>query len=315
MVRAEFAAAESAAGVRISSSTSGSFLLSGYGCDEQGPYLVLDQLEGSPWARNVVRVRDRTFTFSRCRERRCTGRHDLATGRGAPCPEESRLDGSPHEQCGACFAATGFNPAFYNAPQVSEQQRMRNLEPHVVYVVSFGLGALKVGMTYAPRHLSRPLEQGARLAAVIASLPNAGAARELEEAIVRGFDVAESVRSARKRALLSMPLSLAAARRELAANIAAIAARHPVVREDAPIRELDPYYLGAQRLPSTLVDLSDTEPASISGRCLGMIGDVLVTTQGQQCYMLSIGGCLAHRIELDEGERENRFIGQLGLPF
>jgi hypothetical protein len=46
-----------------------------------------------------------------------------------------------------------------------------------------------------------------------------------------------------------------------------------------------------------------------------MIGDVLVAAQGQHGYMLSVGASLAHRVELDESERQNRFVGQLGLPF
>jgi hypothetical protein len=46
-----------------------------------------------------------------------------------------------------------------------------------------------------------------------------------------------------------------------------------------------------------------------------MIGDVLVSAQGPRRYLLSIGGGVAHRIELWPSERENRFVGQLGLPF
>lgn len=290
-------------------------ILSGHGCGEQGPYLVLDTLNREPWQRQSVAIRERVFTFTRCEERHCTGRYDLETGRGVPCPGRARLMDAAHDQCGACFAATGFNPAFYNASQISAQQRRRNAEPHVVYLVSFGVGALKVGMTHAPRRLARLLEQGARLGAVIASFPNADAARELEASIVAELGVAESVRAARKRQLLGVPLALDAARAELAASIERVAAHHPGVDARAPIAALDRYYFGAAALPGTLTDLSETLPHCISGRCLGLIGDVLVVSQGARHFMLSIGDSVASRVRLEPGERENRFTGQLGLPF
>jgi uncharacterized protein DUF2797 len=300
---------------RISSLSFGQKLLSGYGCEERGPYLVLDDLNGASWQRDRVFVRGETFTLSRGEQRHCTGRHDLDTGRGMPCPDAVSLTQPDRDQCSACFVATGFNPAFYNAPGISQQQRRRNLTPHVVYLVSFGLGALKVGMTHAPRRLSRLLEQGARLGSIIASLPNADEARELEESIARGFDVAESVRAARKRQLLEMPLRLAEAKQELARQIAHVAARHPAVDAAAPILELDAHYFAAERWYASFTDLSETEPPCISGQCVGMIGDVLIAAQGQRRFLLSIGSCIGHRIELASTLRENRFIGQLGLPF
>jgi Protein of unknown function (DUF2797) len=299
---------------RLGISVGGRLLLAGYGHGERGPYLVVDDLDRAPWQRQTIFVREQTFTLTRCEERHCVGRHDLETGRSSPCPERASLRAS-YEQCSDCFVATGFNPAFYNTPRISHQQRQRNLEPHVVYVVSFGPGALKVGMTYAPRRLSRLLEQGARLGSIVAELPSADRARELEASIAGSFDASEFVRTARKRQLLGVPLSIAAARAELAALLARVVERHPDVARRQPIVELDGYYLGARRLPASLIDLSETEPHSISGRCIGMIGDVLIMTQGDQYYMLSVGDSVGHRLDIEPRERENRFVGQLGLPF
>ena len=291
-------------------------LLAGYGCDERGPYLVLDDIQHAPWTRDLFFVRDQVFTLERHAERHCTGRHELASGRSMPCPDAARLRDPGHEQCSPCFGATGFNPAFYNAMHISEQQRQRNREPHVVYLVSFGPGALKVGMTFAPRRSSRLLEQGARHGAVIAELPNADAARALEEAIARDFGVAESVRSARKRQLLAVPPAPEVARRELAEMMARVAAAYPEVVRPAPIADLDACYFGEQPLQGTFTDLSETEPLAISGRCIGMIGDILVMAgRDRRRFLLGIGAGVGHRIELAAGERENRFIGQLGLPF
>jgi hypothetical protein len=290
-------------------------LLAGYGCDERGPFLVLDPLGDVGGTRKILRVRGAVFTFTCCEERHCVGRHDLETGRSIPCPQRVAFGAAAHEQCTDCFVATGFNPAFYNTPRISDQQRRRNLEPHIVYVVSFGLGALKVGMAHAPRRLTRLLEQGARLGAVVAHLPDANRARELEASIARDFDVSEFVRAARKRQLLAAPLSLRAAREELDHMLASIAERHPEAARPEPVRELDGYYFAGERLPSSITDLSDTLPHAISGRCLGMIGDVLVVAQRDQRFMLSIGDSVGHRVRVEPQERENRFIGQLGLPF
>jgi hypothetical protein len=293
----------------------GRWLLAGHGHHgERGPYLVLDDLSAVSWQRQLIFVREQTFTITRCEERHCVGRHDLETGHSTPCPQRASLDAS-YEQCSDCFVATGFNPAFYNTSRISHQQRQRNLEPHAVYLASFGPGALKVGMTHAPRRLSRLLEQGARLGVIIAELPDADRARELEASIAANFEVSEFVRAARKRQLLGVPLGLAPARAELAALLARVIERYPDLARAAPIVELDGHYLGARRIPTSLTDLSETEPHSISGRCIGMIGDVLMMAQRDKHFMLSIGESVGHRVDIVPDQRDNRFVGQLGLPF
>lgn len=290
-------------------------LFVGYGCAEAGPYVLLDHLEAVPWRRERIWIRDRTFTLDALTQRHCTGRHDLATGHSLPCPSRSELPFPGVEQCNACFAATGFNPAFYNAQQVSPQQRRRNREPHVVYLVSFGLGLLKVGITHAPRHRSRMLEQGARLGAVIARFPDADRARELEADVARSTDIAEAVRSARKRHLLGAPFALAAARTELRTRLLELAESRAELDGNAQILHLDSDYGGADLFEGQITDLSETEPLAISGHCLGMVGDILVMLQAGQRYMLSVGPLLAQNVRLCPGERQNRFVGQLGLPF
>jgi hypothetical protein len=290
-------------------------LLAGYGCNERGPFLVIDRLDAAPWQRALFSPRERSFTLETVGGRFCVGRHDLASGTSSPCPVRAELTTGAPEQCSACFVVTGFNPAFYNAPQISEQQRRRNRMPHIVYLAYFGAGALKVGMTLAARGLSRLLEQGARLGAVIASCDDADRARELEEYVARNHDVAESVRGARKRQLLGAPLVGASARAELAAKIALLAKERPEVNADAEIQTFDGFYGSARLLGASATDLSETEPLSISGHCLGMIGDVLVAIQGDQRFLLSVSAMVGHRVRLGSGVRPNRFTGQLGLPF
>ncbi len=290
-------------------------LLAGYGCNERGPFLIIDRLDETPWGRACFWPRERDFTLESLEGRHCVGRCDLISGVSAPCPVRAELRPDAPEQCSACFVVTGFNPAFYNAPQISEPQRRRNRLPHIVYLASFGAGALKVGMTLEARGVSRLLEQGARLGAVIAKCEDADRARELEEYAARQHGISESVRASRKRQLLGAPLAEAAARAELESRIAALARERPEVIADAEIESFDAFYGGARLLGAGATDLSETEPLAISGHCLGMIGDVLVAVQDGQRFQLSVGPMVGRRVRLGSMVRPNRFMGQLGLPF
>jgi hypothetical protein len=79
--------------------------------------------------------------------------------------------------------------------------------------------------------------------------------------------------------------------------------------------ELDRYYGGSELFANTMTDLSETSPPSISGRCVGMIGDVLITLQAGRHYMLSIGDLVCRRVRLSGREQPNRVIGQMSLLF
>lgn len=302
-------------------------LLAGYGCDEDGGYLVLDEL-GSRWRRRRCNVLGAQLTLQQLPpaaahgaaaeagfDRWCTGRFDLSSGRGEPCPDQAQLRDDAFEQCLACRRATGFNPAFYFAPEVSPQQQARNLEPHMVYLAHFGAGTFKVGMTHARRGIHRLLEQGARMGLLLAQFPDAHQARALEERMARELGVPETVRSARKRHLLGAPFAPAAVRSELLAIAAQARNADPCVAMQPELVELDRYYGGSALFTHTMTDLSETTPLSISGRCVGMIGDVLITAQSGQHYMLAIGELVCRRIRVTGREQPNRLIGQMRLPF
>lgn len=308
-------------------------LLAGYGCDEQGGYLLLDELGGERWRRRRCAVLGAQLTLQQLPlaaahspsraslalagspDRWCSGRFDLSSGKGEPCPEQAQLRDDGLEQCLACRRATGFNPAFYFATEVSPQQHARNQEPHVVYLAHFGAGTYKVGMTHARRGIHRLLEQGARMGLLLAKLPDAYQARALEELIARELGVPETVRSARKRHLLGAPFASAAVRSDLLALAEQVRNAEPCIGLQPELVELDRFYGGSALFANAMTDLSDTKPLSISGRCLGMIGDVLITLQGGQHYMLSIGELVCHRVRVSGREQPNRMVGQMRLPF
>lgn len=290
-------------------------LLSAYGCDTDGGFLVVDDLSHPGWQRARFSVRDATLTLQGLEERFCTGRFDLASGKSEPCPERMPMRSDSFEQCVACHRATGFNPAFYNAPELSPQQQLRNLEPHLVYLAHFGGSTIKVGMTHARRGIHRLLEQGARMGVLLARFDDAYRARALEERIARDLDVPEAIRPARKRHLLGAPFSGAAVQAELRSTVEQIRVLEPELRLEPELVELDRFYGGAALFERSFTDLSETEPLAISGRCVGMIGDVLLTQQEGQRYMLSLGALVGRRVRLTPGERPNRVMGQMRLPF
>lgn len=307
-------------------------LLAGYGCDDDGGYLVLDDLSHSPWQRRRFHVLGSQLTLCQAvpanaraaaggaplpagGDRWCSGRFDLSSGKGEPCPEAAQLRDDSFEQCMACRRATGFNPAFYFAQEVSPQQQARNREPHLVYLAHFGASTVKVGMTHARRGLHRLLEQGARMGLLLAQFPDAHQARALEERVARDLGVLETVRSARKRHLLGAPFSAAVVREELLAVAQRVRSVDPSTALQPELLELDRYYGGSALFRSTMTDLSETLPLSISGHCAGMIGDVLITVQNGAHYMLSIGDLLCRRVHVSGRVQTNRVQGQMRLPF
>jgi hypothetical protein len=115
--------------------------------------------------------------------------------------------------------------------------------------------------------------------------------------------------------LLGAPFSAAAVRSELEGLVERVRVTDPDVELQPEFVELDAYYGGTQLFERSLTDLSETEPLAISGRCLGMIGDVLVVDQASQRFMLSIGALVARRVQLTAGERANRVRGQMQFAF
>lgn len=293
-------------------------VLSGYGCTELGAYLVLDTAgEGPSWQRRRVKPTNQAMTLQIESEadRFCTGRHDLDRERSEPCPRRARVFGANRLQCAECFGATGFNPAFYHAEEISPQQRRRNQKPHFVYLAWFGPGVTKVGMSYAARGHGRLLEQGARLATRLGVFDDAQTARRLEAGIAERLGLREVIRASRKRHLLGCLIDWSAAERELTEHVERVADAFEETRGEAEILKLDRYYGEPELLSRPLTDLGETRPATISGRCLGLIGDALITEQGARHFLLPLAPLHGARVRLSGETRPNHVAGQLGFGF
>ena len=232
--------------------------------------------------------------------RRCTGWHDLATAKSSPCPHGTVTDGS-YEQCRNCMQKTGFNPAFYNASSVSPQQQARNRQPHILYLAHFAPGVVKVGISWAERGIRRLLEQGARSAVIIDTFPTADAARVCEAAIAAQPDFHETLQIRHKIKYLGEPYSKESAANELTAattRVCDILNRQVVLN----ILHLDPYYTTVP----VHQPIDVTKQQQISGRCVGMIGGLLLCEQDAQLFLLSLSGFKGNRLTISDQIAKNQ---------
>jgi hypothetical protein len=72
------------------------------------------------------------------------------------------------------------------------------LQPHYVYIAAFGSDIVKVGMASKVRLFQRLTEQGARLVMVVALLPDAYKAREVEKKVQLTLSIPDKVTNKRK---------------------------------------------------------------------------------------------------------------------
>jgi hypothetical protein len=270
------------------------FVHYGYGPDHQ-PQLSLLPEGGDEFAHFEPRGQAFTLSFDKG-TRYCGGWHNLETAESFPCPDAATLP-DQYDQCRHCQQKTGFNPAFYNAVSVSEQQQARNAQPHILYLAHFAPGVVKVGISWAERGIRRLLDQGARSAVIIKTYPTADIARQYEAKTAALPGIAETLQVRQKHQYLKKPYDAAAGADELRA------ARDRLVREvgmtpdDNQPLYLDNYYVDNNTLhPQDLVDITSGD--SISGACIGMIGSVLVMEQDGLQYTLPLSKLTGYKATL-----------------
>lgn len=282
------------------------FIHYGYHGDDLAPSLTLLKEEGDTFEHLTPRGKTLTLRFDTT-NRLCTGWHDLATGESHPCPDTATVD-TAYNQCMHCQRKTGFNPAFYNASSVSEQQQARNAQPHFLYLAHFGPGVVKVGISWAGRGIRRLLDQGARSFIILKEYPNANIARQYEAKIARLPGIAETLQLKTKGKLLALPYDPVAGAAELRTVRQRIANELGVQTNDSAPQHLDSTYLGEHNfIPHQLVHLQDN---IISGRNLGMIGSSYIAEQQGTPYVLSLGSLPGYKVHISEDEQQNTHAPQ-----
>jgi Protein of unknown function (DUF2797) len=168
---------------------------------ESGPFLIVDKQDDrlTHWTRTRIPLRRATINIALLRQQYCTGYCQLSENVTRPCPQR-KIISERFKVCWHCFKLTGFNPAFHvlEKSALSTAQLHYNNKPHYVYLAAFGKDLIKVGIACHVRLFQRLTEQGARLATVIALLPDAYQARKLEETLQSVFVLPDQVTKKRK---------------------------------------------------------------------------------------------------------------------
>lgn len=279
------------------------FLLSGYGFSQHGPFLLLDDIHAGPANRVTVQVRGRVFTLTQLSRRFCVGRYSLKTLKSVPCPTGAVIENNSSVTCDACMQANAFSPFFYNTQQqLSAEQLEYSREPHDVYLAHFGGGIVKVGISNSARTETRLLEQGVRLATVVCTVSSAFKARAIEEKARSVLRIPENVRGDMKRRLLNVEFDLHAAKTELRQRLEQMRTEFRLEGMKGGEFDPEPFYFGGEQFQPPVTDLCDQDPKKISGRMVGMVGDLLIAIQRGRYFMVSLRQIMSHLVVINEVE-------------
>lgn len=204
----------------------------------------------------------------------CTGWLDIINKSSHACPDAATVD-TKYDSCIACRNRTGFNPAFYNATDVSEQQQHINQQPHFVYIAYFAPGVIKVGISQAARGIRRLLEQGARAAMQLETFPTALIARHYEAKIAQLPGIAEHLPQHKKTALLAQPFDASLATTELQECTATIERQLGVQFPQAALIDTETHFY--QQPIDVTAAAHIKQPPAVVGRAVAMIGPLLIS--------------------------------------
>lgn len=269
-------------------------VLANIGFDENRPYFLLNDLEAK--TQEYFYPLGKVFSLKKLKKRYCIGSFDLSARTRQACHLAVELPVDVKEDmCPACREITGFNPAFYNTPSISPQQRAYNATPHFTYLAYFSPNHVKAGITSEVRGIARLLEQGARAALVAGRFSNADEARELEARLCASPGIFETMRSSKKAELLTEThYDFSEARRILLDTMDdfGIAANEECL-------DLERFYFDGSTPSLDNLRLPNDEAKDVcAGRCIGMVGPLAVFEQEGVAYVTSLKEWEAHAVEL-----------------
>lgn len=271
-------------------------ILSGIEYKEGIPHLIIDDIVKGSTKRSSIVVQDQHFSVEFDTQKYCVGSYDIESFRTQSCPKQSKISSS-YERCFPCSQLLQFNPSFYNvsADQLSEKQKKYNLEPHTVYLAYFGKEHVKIGIANSRRTQTRLLEQGARAALLIKKCEDAYKAREIESQVSSKTDITEQMRSDQKRKLIKT-FNFEDAAKTLMETRKLIQSKLDLeLNEDEPIN-FQKFYLGKNSIGGAIEDLSSNKTPKLTGKGIGMIGDVLLLDQGNKTNIISLKKFIGFRL-------------------
>lgn len=269
-------------------------IVSGYSFDKTGPYLIFCDIENEEYKK--LSLESKNLNISKIPKRYCIGTYDLSTCSYKPCKHKNKLDlSSKINNCPECFRKIGFNPAFYNAKTISPKQLKYNEFEHCVYMAYFSNSHIKIGIASKKRLLLRLLEQGARAAYILKTFPDAYLARNFEAKLCYGgFGLLEKLSSSQKANILC---NVAYNEKEALKNLNKMLKNIDIIPE-SKFLNLNPRYF-YNHIPKNFSDyvyyVKDDD--HLSGKVVGMVGDMIILQQDFYFFALSIKNFISHEIE------------------
>ncbi|MDO4871926.1 MAG: DUF2797 domain-containing protein [bacterium] len=244
------------------------------------------------------------------RQKFCTGWHSLETGENFICPDNAIID-KTYNQCPKCQKRTGFNPAFYNMAEneISEQQIVRNSQPHFVYLAYFPDEIVKVGISFVGRGIARLLEQGARAALILGEFNTANIARNYEEKIANIPDFCENVKMSVKLKTLERKFSFSKAQSQLFEAREIIEKALNVKFESGEVLDLSEFYAKNGEIPNgEMINVENCaqsgEELIFSGVLEAQVGGILIAKQQGENIVLPLKKFVGYKIEISNQPTE-----------
>ena len=235
----------------------------------------------------------------------CKGYYDLEKRTSHACPEHAHINDT-FEQCSACQKRTGFNPAFYHAKTISEQQQKLNQQPHALYLAYFAPDVVKVGISQAHRVKQRLLEQGARRAIILETCSSALIARQYEARISELPSIVEHLRRQTKLKLFQTSYDDSLARNELESTLAHVEASLATKFSDAQPFETEPHFYRESIDITKVIDV--TEQLQLTGTIVAVVGSDLITQEHDTLLVYDLKRYVGRQLQI----RNN--AAELALP-
>lgn len=234
-------------------------------------------------------------------EKYCVGWVDFEKKTGVPCPDSATVE-VKYESCLKCRNRTGFNPAFYHASSVSEQQEKINAQPHYVYLACFASSNVKVGISQESRGVRRLLEQGARIAVKLDTFDSALIARQYEDRISKLPGFIDHVTGSKKLDLLKLPFDAELAKTEMKNRVSEIEKSLNVSFDKAEIIETEKYFFQEPLDITGAIDMTNTD--IITGKVRAVIGAIIITEHDDTLLKYNIKRFIGYRASRITGDFE-----------
>lgn len=264
--------------------------------DENRPFI--DAEKGGELSRLPILGEKLAYEFD-LSEKFCVGWVDFEKRRGVPCPDSALVD-AKYESCIKCRNRTGFNPAFYNATSVSEQQEKINQQPHFVYLAYFAPSVIKVGISQEARGTRRILEQGARMAMKLETFGSALVARQYEEKISKLPNIVDNVTGGKKIELLKQPFDSENAEKSLLDLKQQIEESLNITLKSAEIIETNNYFMTSPVEVNRAIDMTST--SKIVGEVVAAIGAIIITEYESNLLVYNLKKLIGYRAKKILGE-------------